>query len=168
MKKNLVLIGMPGSGKTKISLALSELLSLPTVDTDEMVEEAAGRTIPDIFASDGEKAFRDMETAAARKAAALDGTIIATGGGMILRQENMTALRETGIVFFRNRDVAAIVGEDHSGRPLIGSDAERVYKLFEQRFPLYQKYADYTINNTDTVEDAAKLIATIYLEECDA
>ncbi len=165
-KKNLVLIGMPGSGKTKISRALSELLSMPAVDTDDLVEEAAGRTIPDIFASDGEAAFRAMETAAAKKAAALEGAVIATGGGIILRPENMAALKATGIVFFRDREVAAILGEDLSGRPLIGPDSERVWKLYDQRLPLYQKYADHVISHTNTVEEAARQIAELYIKEC--
>ena len=165
-RKNLVLIGMPGSGKTKISEVLSALLDMPAVDTDALVEEAASRPIPDIFAAEGEDAFRDMETAAAKQAAGMDGVIIATGGGIVLREENMEALRAAGIVFFRDRDPAAILGEDHSGRPLIGSHAERVWTLYRQRLPLYQKYADHVVSHTDTVEEAARQIAELYIKEC--
>lgn len=165
-RKNLVLIGMPGSGKTSIGQALAGLLDLPAVDTDGLVEQAAGRSIPDIFAADGEAAFRTMETAAARKAAAMDGAVIATGGGIVLREENMEALRATGIVFFRDRDLDAILGEDHSGRPLIGDRPERVRTLYNRRLPLYRKYADHTISRADTVEEAARQIAELYLKEC--
>ncbi len=165
-RKNLVLIGMPGSGKTKISEALSALLDMPAVDTDDLVEQAAGRSIPDIFADHGEDAFRDMETAAAKQAAALEGVIIATGGGIVLRPENMEALSATGVVFFRDRDPAAILGEDHSGRPLIGADTERVWTLYRQRLPLYRKYAGHTVSHTDTVEEAAAIIAELYIKEC--
>ncbi len=165
-RKNLVLIGMPGSGKTSVSAVLSELLSMPAADTDVLVEEAAGRSIPDIFATDGEDAFRAMETAAAKQAAALDGAVIATGGGIVLRPENMEALSATGTVFFLDRDPAAIAGEDHSGRPLIGSDRERVWRLYEQRLPLYRKYARHTVPNAGTVEEAAKTIAELYGKEC--
>lgn len=165
-KKNLVLIGMPGSGKTKISEALSALLDVPAVDTDDLVEQAAGRSIPDIFAGSGEAAFRDMETAAAKKAAGMDGVIIATGGGIVLRAENMEALSATGVVFFRDREVAAILGEDHSGRPLIGSHSERIWTLYRQRLPLYQRYADHIVSHTDTVEEAAAIIAELYIREC--
>lgn len=166
MMKNLVLIGMPGCGKTKVGTALSELLNMPLVDTDQLVVETEGRTIPDIFAGDGEAVFRDMETAAARKAAAMDGVIIATGGGMVLREKNMAALAATGIIFFRDRAVEAIVGENHGGRPLIGDDKEKVYQIYAQRIDLYRKYAQYTISNTDTVEEAAQQIAAIYRKEC--
>lgn len=166
--KNLVLIGMPGCGKTKVGIALSQLLNMPLVDTDQLIVEADGRSIPDIFAQEGEAAFRDMETAAAKRAAAMDGVIIATGGGMVLREENMKALAATGVIFFRNRDIAAIAGEDHGGRPLIGDDKERIYRLYDQRITYYQKYAQYTISNTNTVDEAARLIAAIYLEECGA
>lgn len=166
--KNLVLIGMPGCGKTKVGIALSQLLNMPLVDTDQLIVEADGRSIPDIFAQEGEAAFRDMETAAAKRAAAMDCTIIATGGGIVLREENMKALAATGVIFFRNRDIAAIAGEDHGGRPLIGDDKERIYRLYDQRITYYQKYAQYTISNTNTVDEAARLIAAIYLEECGA
>lgn len=166
--KNLVLIGMPGCGKTKVGMALSQQLNMPLVDTDQLVVEADGRSIPDIFAQDGEAAFRDLETAAAKRAAAMDGVIIATGGGIVLREENMAALAATGIIFFRNRALESIAGEDHGGRPLIGSDKDRIYQLYAQRIFYYQKYAQYIISNTNTVAEAAKLIATIFLEECEA
>lgn len=165
--KNLVLIGMPGSGKTKLSKLLAVRLGLTAVDTDQMVAERAGRPIPEIFAESGEQAFRDLETAAVREVAALHGAVIATGGGVILRPENMVALRATGVVFFRDRSPAAIVGEDHSGRPLIGGDSERVYRLYRERLPLYQKYAHHTIPHTDTLEEAAKLIAALYEQEAE-
>lgn len=165
--KNLVLIGMPGSGKTKMGRILSEWFTLPLVDTDQMVVEKAGKTIPEIFAQDGEQAFRDLETAAVQEAAALNGAVIATGGGVILRPENMEALRETGLVFFRDRSPAAIVGEDLTGRPLIGSDSERVYRLYNERLPLYQKYAHHTIPHTDTYEEAAQMIAALYEREAE-
>lgn len=165
-KRNLVLIGMPGCGKTRIGLALSAMLEMPVLDTDQMVVQRAGRSIPDIFERDGEAAFRDMETAAALEAARREGTVIATGGGMVLREENMDALRGTGVVFFRDRAVSAILGEDHSGRPLIGADSQRLYRLREQRLPLYRKYAHYTVSDTDTVEEAARRIAELYIKEC--
>lgn len=166
--KNLVLIGMPGCGKTKVGTALSQRLGMPLVDTDRLVVEADGRSIPEIFAQDGEAAFRDLETAAAKRAAAMDGVVIATGGGIVLREENMQALAATGVIFFRNRELSAIVGEDHGGRPLIGGDKERIYQLYAQRITYYQKYAQYTISNTNTVDEAAERIAAIFLKECEA
>lgn len=166
--KNLVLTGMPGSGKTKMGRLLAQRFGLPLVDTDELVAAHAGKTIPEIFAAQGEPAFRELEAAAVKEAAALPGAVIATGGGVILREENMAALRATGIVFFRDRSPAAIVGEDLTGRPLIGTDSERVYRLYQERLPLYQKYAHHTIPHTDTYEEAAEMIAALYEQEAQA
>lgn len=163
--KNLVLIGMPGSGKTKIGRMLSARLKMPLVDTDELVSARAGKTIPELFTQLGEAGFRALETQAVREAAALDGAVIATGGGVVLREENMAALAETGIIFFRDRDPAAIAGEDHKGRPLIGEDREKVFRLYTERIELYRKYARYIISHTDTVAEAESQIAAIYLEE---
>lgn len=168
MKKNIVLIGMPGCGKSAVGRTLAAMLDMPLVDTDQMVEQAAGATIPEIFASEGERAFRDLETAAARRAAAMEGVVIATGGGMVLRAENMEALGETGVIFFRDRELAAIIGEDHSGRPLVGSQPDRLKKLYTERIDLYRKYAKYTISNTDTARAAAEQIAALYQKEGEA
>ena len=166
MKKNIVLIGMPGCGKTSVGRELSALLRMVFIDTDQMVEQADGRTIPDIFAQDGEAAFRERETAAAKQAAEMRGVIIATGGGMVLREENMAALGETGVIFFRDRDLGDILGEDLTDRPLLSGDKQRIYDLYDQRIHLYRKYADYTISNTETAAEAARQIAALYREEC--
>lgn len=163
---NLVLIGMPGSGKSTVGKILSKMLCMPLVDTDALVEQTAGKTIPELFAQEGESAFRDRETAAARQAAALDNTVIATGGGIILRPENMEALAATGLIFFRDRDLEDIVGEDHMGRPLVGKDPDKLRILYTQRIELYRKYAQYTISDTKTAEEAAARIAALYREAC--
>ncbi|MGI5930425.1 shikimate kinase [Pseudoflavonifractor sp.] len=163
---NLVLIGMPGSGKSTVGKILSKMLCMPLVDTDALVEQTAGKTIPELFAQEGEAAFRDRETAAARQAAALDNTVIATGGGIILRPENMEALAATGLIFFRDRDLEDIVGEDHMGRPLVGKDPDKLRILYTQRIDLYRKYAQYTISDTKTAEEAAVRIAALYREAC--
>ena len=163
---NLVLIGMPGSGKSTVGKILSRMLCMPLADTDALVEQTAGKTIPELFAQEGETAFRDRETAAARQAASLDNTVIATGGGIILRPENMAALSATGLVFFRDRDLADILWVDHMGRPLVGSDPDKLRLLYTQRIELYRKYAQYTISNTKTAEEAAVRIAALYREAC--
>ena len=163
---NLVLIGMPGSGKSTVGKILSRMLCMPLADTDALVEQAAGKTIPALFAQEGEAAFRDRETAAARQAAALDNTVIATGGGIVLRPENMEALAATGLVFFRDRDLEDILGEDHMGRPLVGRDPEKLRIIYTQRIELYRKYAQYIISNTKTAEEAAARIAALYREAC--
>lgn len=166
MRPNLVLIGMPGSGKTTVGAILSRRLGLPLLDTDELIVRAAGRSIPELFSAEGEAAFRDRETAAARQAAAAPGAVIATGGGIILRPENMAALGETGVIFFLDRPPEDIAGEDHGGRPLIGSDRERVFQLYTQRIHLYRKYGTYTISSPKTPGEAAERIAALYQKEC--
>lgn len=163
---NLVLIGMPGSGKSTVGKILSKMLCMPLVDTDALVEQTAGKTIPALFAQEGEAAFRDWETAAARQAAALDNTVIATGGGIVLRPENMEALSATGLIFFRDRALEDIVEEDHMGRPLVGKDPDKLRILYTQRIDLYRKYAQYTISDTKTAEEAAARIAALYREAC--
>ena len=166
MKKNIVLIGMPGCGKSAVGRELAARLHMVLVDTDQLVEQADGRAIPDIFAQEGERVFRDKESVAARQAAGMENVIIATGGGMVLRAENMRVLGETGIVFFRDRALRDILGEDLNDRPLLSGDKQRIYDLYEQRIGLYRKYARYTISNTDTAKEAAQQIAAIYRKEC--
>ena len=165
--KNIVLIGMPGSGKTTVGQRLAEMLNMKFVDTDAMVEQEQGMPIPQIFKQLGEPAFRDMESRAAQTAAAMEGVIIATGGGMVLRQENMQALSATGVVFFRDRPVEDIAGQDMSGRPLVGADTDRLYRLYDQRIHLYRAYANHVISDTQTPEQAAEQIAQRYAQECE-
>lgn len=166
--KNLVLIGMPASGKTKLSRLLAQRFGLKQLDTDDMVVEQIGKTIPEIFQAEGEGAFRDYETAACRQAAKAEGAVIATGGGAVLREENMAALAETGVIFFRDRDPHAIAAENHGGRPLIGDDKARIFRLYDERYPLYLRYAHHHIPPTDTLEEAAEAIARLYEKEIDA
>lgn len=115
-KTNVVLIGMPGSGGPALGAALAERLGMPLVETDAMVVEKTGRSIPDIFAQDGEAAFRREETAAAA-GRRMEGTVISTGGGIILRPENMEILSATGTVYFLDRDPRDIANTELDGRP---------------------------------------------------
>jgi len=166
MKQNIVLIGMPGCGKSAVGREVAAILNMALVDTDQMVEQTDGRTIPEIFAQDGETVFRDKETDAAKQAAQMQNVIIATGGGMVLREENMAALGETGVIFFRDRALSDILGEDLSDRPLLSADKQRIYDLYEQRIHLYRGYAQHTISDTNTAKEAAQRIAAVYKEEC--
>lgn len=160
--KNIVLIGMPGCGKTTVGRILSRRLFLPLVDTDALVEQAAGRSIPEIFAAEGEEAFRVMETAAARQAASMEGVVIATGGGMVTRAKNMDCLGTTGHIFFLDRLPQDIVAENHSGRPLVGDDGARIFDLYDARIDLYRKYATHRVADVTTPEEAADYIVEIW------
>ena len=143
MGKNIVLIGLPGSGKTTVGELLAESMGRTLVDTDAMIVEKEGRSIPEIFAAEGETYFRALETQCAKEAAQMADVIIATGGGMVLKQENMEALRETGAVYFLDRSAQAIADSvDVSGRPLLKDDREKIFRLQKERDKLYRKYAD--------------------------
>ena len=167
--KNLVLIGMPGSGKTKMGNLLSQRFGLPLLDTDAMVVQDTGMAISDIFAQYGEAHFRDLETQAVKRAAQATGAVISTGGGVVLKPENMAALAQTGVIFFRDRPPEAIVGEDHKDRPLVGADKDaaraRIFTLYAQRLALYKRYAHHYIAPTDTWQEAGEQIAAIYQKE---
>ena len=152
-KTNVVLIGMPGSGKSCVGAALAERLGMPLVETDAMVVEKTGRSIPDIFAQD--------ETAAARRAAAMEGTVISTGGGIILRPENMEILSATGTVYFLDRDPRDIANTELDGRPLLSGGRDRVFLLYDQRINLYRKYARYTVPSTTVDETVDSVLALV-------
>ena len=158
IKRNLVLIGLPGSGKSTVSALLSRHLGWPLLDTDEMVVQREGRTIPEIFACEGEDYFRRVETVCAREAAGTEEAVIATGGGIVLREENMTALRSSGLVCFLHRGAAEIAeGLDISGRPLLREGREKIYRLARERDALYRKYADAVVSEK-TPEAAAEAV----------
>ena len=150
-RTNLVLIGMPGSGKTTVGQALSRLSGRPFVDLDEEIVRREGKPIPEIFAQEGEGAFRELEAQALAEACAGHGQIIATGGGAILRDGNRGAMRRTGRVYFLRRMLSQLPTE---GRPL--SQRENLEAMYHTRYPLYLAAADASARNDfPTAEDAA-------------
>ena len=153
-KQNIVLIGMPGSGKSTIGKVLAEKLGRCFIDTDDIITEKHG-VISDIFASKGEEYFRDIETQAVKETAKKSGIVIATGGGAILRKENVTALKQNGVIFFLNRPLEDIVPT--SDRPL-SSDAESLRKRFEERYPVYKATGDFEIAIDGNIENAVNKI----------
>ena len=153
-KQNIVLIGMPGSGKSTIGKALAEKLGRDFIDTDDMIKEKYG-DISEIFASKGEKYFRDIETQAVKEASKKSGVVIATGGGAVLRQENVDALKQNGVVFFLNRPLEDIIPT--SDRPL-SSDIESLKKRFEERYGIYKSTGDFEIAIDGKVENAVNKI----------
>lgn len=162
MKRNIVLIGLSGCGKSTFAPILAEALHMDCIDMDAEIVKEAGVPISEIFASKGEKAFRDMESEVARHCAAMDGVIISTGGGVILRPENMEALSETGLVVFLDRSPNDIVGEDLSDRPLVAADQQKIYRLYAERIDLYRRYGEITVQNKGSISAVADaLIARI-------
>lgn len=148
---NLVLVGMPGCGKTTLGKLLSEKMNRPLIDTDEEIVKLAGKTIPEIFAQDGEAHFRDLEAQVMKNACALQGAVITTGGGAVIRRENRLSMTQNGRVCHILRPLNSL---DRSGRPL-STDLERLQQLWHERKEMYAAAADYVIENTTTPEAAA-------------
>ena len=152
--KNIVLIGMPSSGKTSIGKEISIISGRKFIDTDEIVEERSGKTIPEIFEEQGEKGFRILEREAVREASEKSDAVIACGGGAVLDEENIKNLKRNGIIVFIERETEQLSTE---GRPL-SSSRERIKEMEKERMPLYKKYADYAIKNDTTPVAAAETI----------
>ncbi len=161
-KENVVLIGMPGSGKSTVGAILSALLDRPMYDTDTLIEQSTGRVIGEIFANDGEEAFRDVESRVIAEQAACTGCIIATGGGAILRDGNVTELRRNGKLYFLDRPLSDLIPTDD--RPLAGS-REAIKKRYEERYERYCTVADQRISVKGSAEQVAKSIGKDYENE---
>ena len=147
--ENIILIGMPGSGKTTVGKLLAERTGRKFVDADEELVKHAGRTIPDIFASDGESYFRQLETEVLSSLGQQSGLVLATGGGCVTQARNYPLLHQNGTIFCLNRDISKLPTE---GRPL--SQIAKMEEMYRIRKPLYETFADHMINN-DCSPDAA-------------
>ncbi len=152
-RTNIVLVGMPGCGKTTIGRELARLSGKPFVDLDERIVDSAGTSIPEIFRQEGEETFRHLEGLVLDDVCTQGGQVIATGGGAVLQKENRTAMRRTGRVYFLRRDLSLLPKE---GRPL--SQAGNLEEMYRVRKPLYHETADVVIDNSVPPEEAATLI----------
>jgi shikimate kinase len=160
-----VLVGPPGAGKTTVGQAVAELLGVPFADTDTLIEETAGKPIPDIFFDDGEEAFRALEVAAIAGALESFGGVLALGGGAILNEQTRAALADHTVVFLSVEltDAVKRVGLG-AGRPLLSINPRATLKyLMEQRRPLYSAVATHTIatDGRSPVEIAAEVAALL-------
>ena len=165
MDKNIVLIGMMGSGKTTVGRLLAGCLRRPFVDTDVLIEEREGRSIPDIFEQNGENAFRALELEVSRELSVQSGLVIACGGGLPLREEAINALKQNGLVFWLDRDPAETYDRlNVSRRPLAQSGREDFIQRYQSRAPVYRRWADHTIPCADGPDAAEQLISAICLE----
>lgn len=153
--ENIVLIGMPSSGKSTVGRALAERLGKRFADSDALVTERIGMPIADYFAQRGEAAFREREQEAVADLAATGGQVIATGGGAILRPENVTALRRSGRLVFLDRSPEKLIAT--ADRPL-ASDREALRRRYKERYDLYCAAADLHIDGDGTVEETAQRI----------
>lgn len=151
--RNLLLIGMPGCGKTTVGQELARRLARPLEDVDQRIEETAGLPIPEIFAREGEDGFRTREHQALCEIARESGRVIACGGGIVTRPDNWDPMRQNSTVIYLRRDLALL---PTSGRPM--SQANPVELLYRQRAPLYERLADLTADNQGTPEETAQEI----------
>lgn len=157
-RRNIVLTGMSLAGKTTLGTLISEKLGRRLEDTDLMIIDREKREITSIFAAEGESYFRDLETAMCRELAAERGIVIATGGGAILREENVDALKKNGFIVFLDRPLDQLMPA--SDRPLADTK-EKVAALLEKRYPIYRSTCDGSIHNDRTPEDGADKILSL-------
>ena len=151
--QNVVLVGMPGCGKTTVGQELARRLNRPLEDVDRRIAAAAGRPIPEIFAQEGEEGFRIREHLALCAVSKESGRVIACGGGIVTRKENWDPMRQNSTVIYLRRDLSLL---PTSGRPM--SQANPVEKLYRQRAPLYEQLADLTVENRGTPAETANEI----------
>jgi len=151
--KNLILVGMPGCGKTTIGSRLAKALNRPLVDTDEEIVKKIGCTIPEYFASHGEEEFRKREHEVLRECAGRSGQVIATGGGIVTRPENTDPLRENSVVIFLRLDIDKLPSK---GRPL--SQRNNLYDMYSVRKPMYEAVAEITVDNDQIDKTVAEIL----------
>lgn len=165
MGKNIILTGMMGSGKTTVGRLLARGLGLELADTDALIEQRVGRAIPDLFAQDGEGAFRALELELCRELSRRDGLVVACGGGLPTQEGAIAALKGTGLVFWLDRDPGETYDTlDVSGRPLAQSGREDFIRRYEGRSPIYRRWADHIVR-AKSPQAAAALISAIVTEE---
>lgn len=153
-RQNIVLIGMPGCGKSTVARHLCKLFSREVADTDAMIEKQTGKTIPEIFDTMGEEAFRQAETKAVKKCGSESSLIIATGGGAVLKAENRYFLKQNGIIVWLKRDSSKLPS---CGRPL-SKNRDAIEKLEKERLPVYKAFADLEIDVEETPDKTAARI----------
>lgn len=151
--ENIVLVGMPGCGKSTIGKLLAQKLSKTFVDSDLEIIEKANMPIPEIFATQGEEVFRKIEAEVLAELGQKSNLVIATGGGCVTREENYPSLHQNGTIYWIERDIASLSTD---GRPL--SQAGKLEQLYSIRKPMYEAFADFRIKNNGSVEDAAESI----------
>ena len=155
--KNIVLVGMPGCGKSTVGKALAKRLSRPFFDADQEIVKRAGKSIPEIFQTEGEAGFRKIETEVLFDLSRQSGAVIATGGGAVTVPKNHGILRQNSLVVFINRDIAVL---PKNGRPL--SEQNDLHEMFRQRLPLYRAVCDYEVDGNSEIQTVTDRVAEVY------
>ena len=151
--ENIILIGMPGSGKSTVGPLLAKEMHMSFVDADDAITEYTGKPIPEIFAQSGETGFRAVETKVLSELGKESGLVIATGGGCVTRDENYPLLHQNGTVFWLQRDLQKLPTE---GRPL--SQSGKLEEIYETRKPIYERFSDHTVDNNSGLADTVNTI----------
>lgn len=157
--QNIILIGMPGCGKSTLGKILAEKLNKPFIDTDKCIEEYTKATIPDIFQREGEGGFRKIETSVLEEYGKKSGQVISTGGGCVTIPENFYHLSQNGVVIFIERDISLLEKE---GRPL--SKTGDLKNMYTTRLPMYKQFSDATVNNDNDPNKIAEKILEVFNE----
>lgn len=158
--KNIVLIGMPGCGKTTVGKTLAKLLGRKFIDSDEEIVRKFHKSIPQIFAEDGEDTFRQMEIDVISELSKNTGCVIATGGGCVLKEENYIPLRQNSLIYWLHRDLSLLPTD---GRPL--SQKSPLADMLKARTPAYVHFADVAVSNMGSIDDTAQKIAETFFQE---
>ena len=151
--RNIILIGMPGCGKSTVAAALGRDLGREVVEADTLIAERAGMSIPEIFAQSGEDGFRALETEILAEQGKRSGIILSTGGGCVTRQENYPLLHQNGTIFCLTRGLSKL---PTAGRPI--SQSTDLAQLYARRKPLYERFADCTVSNDGALQDTLNTI----------
>ena len=154
--KNIVLVGMPSSGKSTLAAALGEKLGRPVYEADALIEQEAGMDIPAIFARYGEGHFRALETEILSRLGKLSGAVISTGGGCVTREENYDLLHQNGTIVWLQRGTEKL---DKTGRPL--SLKNDLNEMYQKREPMYRRFADAAVDNNGSVKATLEQILEV-------
>ncbi len=160
MTMNILLVGMPGCGKTTVGKILSELSERELIDTDDVIEKDENKKISDIIPAYGEKYFRDLETAALDKCTKLSGRIISVGGGAVLREENRRLMKQNSVCIYIRRELSMLSCD---GRPLSRGEGA-IERLYAERKSLYEEVCDFAVDINEAPENCARLIYEKYLK----
>ena len=161
--KNVILIGMPGTGKSVVGRALAERLGYTFIDADDVIVETAGKTLPEILRTDGLDTFLEIE-ARVGETMESENTVIATGGSMVLYEKAMEHLKENGVVVWLETPLSQIndrMPDDLTDRGIAAPQGMTIRQIYEQREPLYAKYADLIVASKDGEHDTAHQVEAV-------
>ena len=153
--RSIVLTGMPGCGKSTLGAILAQRLGRELIDTDAEIEKRTGMSIPEIFRTRGEPWFRDLETEIIREISTRCGAVVATGGGAVLRRENLDALKQNGLIVFLDRPLSEL--RPGTNFPLADNE-EKLRTLYEKRYSVYLAAADVTVPAASVPEKTAETL----------